>query len=395
MSETFLIKKKKNEIIKKKINKKKQPLKQIEYSFQLTKEINTRNVFQIAGDITINIDSLLNQDYLFSNFNVNEFLQVKQVKMQHDLQVIDIQMDTDIQVRNDMSIPIQFIRRSQRQDLSHLAEAIEQFQKVQNEKRKLNSNLLSSQQIQQNTCQPESLTEICCNEDNGWNFEKSLEKAEKVINDLKEKMKSSDMHYSFVLSKGNKYDQSVYRVGNSTKILKDFFCLNNDQIAYISNRKPTLFFFKHQHQLITYLIGRIKTQIMFLMNDKNVLDSFRSEPKLLSENTIAISSVDNLVVEVQIQTYLYILSNYQNQVDDILWLTIQKPIRDQSPQEVLKGLRNLKKYLNEQQESSKLNPFYNGQLYSDIIYEAQSELFRDKFYSLVDSNLYHQVLESL
>ncbi|EAR98092.2 hypothetical protein TTHERM_00753380 (macronuclear) [Tetrahymena thermophila SB210] len=391
MSETTFLKNKKGEDM---IVNNKKLLKQIEYNFQLIKEIALPNIFQIAGDITINIDSFLNQDYLFTNFSVNEFITAKYVKMYREQQVIDIQMDTDIQVRNDMSLPLELLKRSQRQDLFYLANVIEEFQKTLNEKKKLNLDLQSEEPIQQTTCQLEPLSEQICDEFNGWDFEKSVEKAEKVINNIKEQMKNSDIHYSYVLSKGNKFDQSIYRVGNSMQILKDFMCLNNDQIAYIANRKPTLFYFKHQHQLISYLINRIKTQIMFLKNDKKYLDQYRNEPKLLSENTINISSVDNLVVEVQIQTYLYILSNYQNQVDDILWLTIQKPIRDQSPSEVLKGLRNLKKYLNEQQQNTKLNPFYNGQLYTDVLYDAQSEIFRDKFYSIIDNNLYHQVLDN-
>ncbi|KAL4484712.1 hypothetical protein ABPG74_019889 [Tetrahymena malaccensis] len=394
MSQLALIEERRKKIDKQTEISKSNNLKAIQYGYVFTKEINNPNIFQIAGDITINIDQLLNQDYVALNSSWNEFIQVNQVKLCNTQQIVDVYIDTDVQVRTDLSIPIYLLKRSQRQDLYNLANLIEEFQNTLNEKCQNNCDLYSSYQNQQMIDQSETISEQSCDEYHGWNFQKSVEKAEKVIEDLIESMKNSDNNYSFILFKGNKYDQSIYRVGNSKQFLKDFICLNDDQISYLGWRKPTLFFLKYQHQLISYLCGRIKNQIRFLKQENSDLDYYREGLKFLNESTINIQSIDNFSVEVKQHQYLYILSNYKNQVDDVLWVSKIQPIRNQSASQVLWGMRNLKKYLNNEQINSKLNAFQNGQIYTDILYEAQSELFRDKYYSILDNNLYHQVTEN-
>ncbi|KAL4484705.1 hypothetical protein ABPG74_019882 [Tetrahymena malaccensis] len=166
-------------------------------------------------------------------------------------------------------------------------------------------------------------------------------------------------------------------------------------MSYLQFRMPAVYFAKYQTQQNQYLLYRIKNQIKFLKNDKSQLDQYRQGPKLVNEFTFDNQSVDNLCVRVQAKHYLYVLSNYKNQVDDALWIFQLQPIRDQTIAQVLIGMRNLKKYLSKKEEKSKLNPFYNGQLYSDIIYEAQSELFRDKFYSIIGNDVYHQISENI
>ncbi|KAL4484713.1 hypothetical protein ABPG74_019890 [Tetrahymena malaccensis] len=381
---------------KKKIKRKtdqKNNFKKVQYGYMFTKEINNPHTFQIAGDITINIDQLLNQEYVGLNSQQNEFIQVKQVKMCNKQQLIDVYFDTDVQIRTDLSYPIYLLRNSQRQDLLHLASVLEEFQKALDDKQKSNCYIHSQQQIQKTISYSETLSQQNCDEYHGWNFQKSLEKAEKVINDFIESMKNTDNHYSYIIFKGNKYDQSIYRVGNSKQILKDFFCLNDDQISYISWRKPTLFPLKYPHQHNSYILSRVKNQIKFLKKENNDLDQYREGLKFLSENTIHFQSIDNFSVEVQQHQYLYVLSNYKNQVDDVLWISQKQSIRNQSASQVLQGIRSLKKHLNNEENNSKMNSLSNGQLYSDIIYEAQSELFRDRYYSIIENNLYHQISE--
>ncbi|KAL4484711.1 hypothetical protein ABPG74_019888 [Tetrahymena malaccensis] len=377
-------------------NKLRKCVNRVKYGFQMTKEIHNRISFQISGDITINIDQLLNRQQFSQNFFYNEFIQVNSVQINKQYDWVNINMDTDVKVRHDLSAPLKILRNSQRQDLFDLANALEEYQKILKEKAKQSSAEQQLKQLKYDKVESqEPEVDFACNEDNGWNFQKSVEKAEKIINDLKESNKNKDNHYSFILFKGNKYDQSIYRVGNSTCILKNFQCLNENQISYLYFRKPAVYFLKYQNQQNEYLLHRIQNQIKFLKNDQSELEQYRQEPKLVNEFTFDQQSVDNLCVRIESKNYLYILSNYKNQVDDVLWINIQESIGDQSASQILQGMRNLKKYLNEDQQNSKLNPFYEGQLYSDIIYEAQSELFRDKFYSIIDNNIFHQLSDIL
>ncbi|EAR98091.1 hypothetical protein TTHERM_00753370 (macronuclear) [Tetrahymena thermophila SB210] len=393
MSQLILLKKKKKERTHKKMNQI-EKLKQIEFGFKLTKELNNPNTFQIAGDLTINIDSFLNNEFAFMNLSMNEFIQVKQIRSYDEYDFMDIFMDTDIYVRSDMSVPIQILRRCQRQDLFDLANVMEEYQQLLNEKQNLNCNLLSQEQQQQKTTQPDTQSEFICDEAHGWNIQKSVQKAEIEINKLKESMKNQDCYYTFIIFKGNKYDQSVYRVGYSLLYLKNLYFLNDYQINHLTYRKPIINFIKYQSQMVQYQIGRIKNQIKYLKKEKD-LDYYRTELKFLGEFTSTTQSVDNYCIDTKMHTYQYILSNYQNQVDDVLLINVHQPIRGWSVSQIVKGMRNLKKYLSEEQQSSNLNPFFNGNLYSDVIYEAQAELFKDKFYSVSDNYLYHSILQNL
>ncbi|KAL4484710.1 hypothetical protein ABPG74_019887 [Tetrahymena malaccensis] len=321
--------------------------------------VKLRIIYQIAGDITLNINQLLNEQLLHENYNYNEFIQVKSCKMLDKYQWFDIQMDTYAQVRNNIQIPVQILRNSQSQDLFFIASALEEYQKVLNEKMNQDYELQVNQLTQKAIInQLEPTSQFDCDEQSGWNFEKSLQKAEKVIKILKQSNKYEGNHQNYILFKGNKYDQSISRIGSSTSILKSFYCLNENQISYLSVRTPAMHFYRYQNQ------------------HNHELDQYRSEPKLVNEYTFDHQSVDNLCV------------------DNVLWICYHQPIRDQTASQVLNGMRNLRKYLNEEEEKSKLNPFYNEQLYSDIIYEAQSELFRDKFYSIIDNNVYHQISDN-
>ncbi|KAL4484704.1 hypothetical protein ABPG74_019881 [Tetrahymena malaccensis] len=394
MAEFAILEKKKKRIEKE--NKQRRQGKRIKQYIILTKEVINRISFQISGDITINIDQLLNRSYSNQNIFYNEFISVNSVQISKQYDWVDTNIDTDFQVRHDLSAPLQILRNSQRQDIFDLVNALEEYQKVLKEKVKQSSTKYQQQQLTQDQIQSqEPNVQLACDEQNGWNFQKSAEKAQKIIINLQEYSKNKDNHYSFVLFKGNKYDQSISKVGNSTCLLKNFLCLNENQISYLFCRMPGLYFLKYQNQQNEYLLHRIQNQIKFLRNDKSELDQYRQGPKLVNECTIDKQSVDNLCVNIQTQHYLYVLSNYKNQVDDALWVCYHQPIRDQSASEVLSGMRNLKKYLSKEEEKSKLNPFYNGQLYSDIIYEAQSELFRDKFYSIIDNNVYHSISQYL
>ncbi|KAL4484707.1 hypothetical protein ABPG74_019884 [Tetrahymena malaccensis] len=358
--------------------------------------MHNRISFQIYGDITINIDQLLNRLNTNQNIFCNEFIQVNSVQINKQYDWFDINIDTDFQVRHDLSAPLQILKNSQRKDLLNLANALEEYQKVLNEKMKQSSAKYELKQLTQDQIQSQDPeVKLTCDEQNGWNFQKSAEKAQKIINNLQENCKNNNNFYSFVLFKGNKYDQSISKVGSSTSILKNFLCLNENQISYLNFRMPSVYFLRYQNQQNEYLIHRIQNQIKFLRNDKSELDQYRQGPKLVFERFIDHQSVDNLCVRIYTQHYLYVLSNYKNKVDDVLQICNYLPIRDQTASQVLSGIRNLKKYLSKEEEESKLNPFHNGHLYSDIIYEAQSELFRDKFYSIIDNDVYHSISENL
>ncbi|KAL4484706.1 hypothetical protein ABPG74_019883 [Tetrahymena malaccensis] len=393
MAELALEKKKKR--LEKESKQRKQGKRIKQYTF-LNKEMHNRISFQIYGDITINIDQLLNRQNSNSNIFYNEFIQVNSIKTNQQYDWVDINIDTDFQVRHDLTAPLQILRNSQRQDLLDLANALEEYQKVISEKVKQSSTQYQLQQLTQEQIQSqEPEVGLICDEQNGWNFQKSTEKAQKVINNLQENSKNSNNFYSFVLFKGNKYDQSISKVGYSTSFVKNFQCLNESQISYLNFRMPAVYFLRYQNQQNEYLLHRIQNQIKFLRNEKSEFDQCRQGPKLVFEFVQDHQSVDNLCVRVQAQHYFYVLSNYKNKVDDVLQICYYQPIRDQTASQVLSGMRNLKKYLSKEEEKSKLNPFYNGQLYSDIIYEAQSELFRDKFYSIIDNNVYHSISENL
>ncbi|KAL4466299.1 hypothetical protein ABPG72_022095 [Tetrahymena utriculariae] len=160
-------------------------------------------------------------------------------------------------------------------------------------------------------------------------------------------------------------------------------------------RKPLIFNYKFLHQYIQYISFRFKRLNLLLSQNSNEKNHFRKGLQFLFDHTADIFSVDSMRVTLKSQEYQYILSNYENQQDDVLLVQKVLPIGNQSVSDVLQGYRQLKIYLNDQQENSQKNPYWTGQIFTDIIYEAQAELFIEKFYSIIDGNIYQSILENI
>ncbi|KAL4484698.1 hypothetical protein ABPG74_019875 [Tetrahymena malaccensis] len=393
MADLNLLKKK-----KKKLDNNQQ-LRQMKYGCMLIQEINVQKVFQIAGDITIDVDQLLDKDNIKMISSWNQFIKVKQIKKQSNSQFVQMYLDTDVQMRSNLQATIEYLQKSQQKELYDLANLICEYQQVMKIKQHQENKSNSEQQTQQIIIKQEYQDEYSfndCDELHGWNFQKSLEKAEKVLNELKDSFEKSDDFYSYILFKGNKYDQSRYMIGHSLQILRDFLCLNDEQIDYITLRNPLIFNLKYQQQYTEYLFNRVKNLIRLQKQEKGDLDYFRQGLNLVKEQTLDYYSIDNLSVQVQVNHYLYVLSNYKNQIDDVLQVIKWQPVRNQSASQVLRGLRNLKKQLNQKQEQdSQMNPFSNGQIYSDLNYQKNAEIFREKFYAIIDNDMYHEILENI
>ncbi|KAL4466300.1 hypothetical protein ABPG72_022096 [Tetrahymena utriculariae] len=399
MSEIILLKK------KKKIKKgQKDALKKVQYSFQLYQNIESIKVFYIVGDIDIDIDQLLNRDHFNIIVSQNDFVQVNKISRQNNSNFMEILFNTDIQRCSDLSIPVNLLRNSQQQDLLNLANLIDEYQQILQQKMKEDEYVKSmelleteesSEYSRESTNSTQPLNALQCDEFHGWNFEQSYMKAQNAIRELKDSMKNSDNYYTYVLFQGSKYDQMKHTMGYSLQLLRDFLGLNDNQIDYLCLRKPIIINFKYQHQYIEYLFHRFQRLKMLFSQNKSGLNHFRNGLQFLCEHQTDLISFDNYCVQTRAQQYLYVLSNYKYQQDDLLWVCKVQPIGQQSASEVLKGLRNLKLFLKTEQENTKQNPFFDGQIYSGLIYEAQSEILKDKFYSIVDSHIFQNILENV
>ncbi|KAL4484506.1 hypothetical protein ABPG74_019683 [Tetrahymena malaccensis] len=387
-----------NQILEKKKRIKKKYIngfKKARYGYILFQNVDQIKVFYVVGDIDIDVDQLLNRDYFNICVSINQFIKVTSIVRTKELDVMDIFFDTNMQRQGDLSAPIRMLRDSHQSDLNNLADVIEEYhQTIQKIMKEPKDSKININEQQQNDDQ-KSLSELDCDEFHGWNFEKSLEKAQKVVHDLKMEMKNQSHHYSYILFKGTKYDQVKYWFGQKLDFQRNFFCLNENQIDFLNLRKPLIFNYKFLYQYIQFLRFRFQRLKMIFSQGNSERNHFRKGLSFLFESQVDAVSVDNFIVKLKFQEYLYILSNYKNKQDDVLLVQKVLPIGNQSAQDVLKGLRNLKMYLNEEEYNSKKNPFYGGQIYTDIIYEAQSEIFKEKFYSMVDSNIYHSILENL
>ncbi|EAR98098.2 hypothetical protein TTHERM_00753440 (macronuclear) [Tetrahymena thermophila SB210] len=389
MAETKLSKKKNTKILNKK------QLKYIKYGCMLIKEIDTINIFQIGGDITIDINQILNGDHINAISTMNEFIKVKKVNLCNQSKFLEIYLDGDVYMRNDLSLPLKLLKDSHQKELFHLADVMEQYQQILYKKQFEDNKQSSEQQTQEIIIKMENnLNEPECDEFHGWNFEKSTEKAEKVMNDINQSLNNQEHFYAFILFKGEKNDQIKQRICYSTYVLRDFVCLNDEQISYIALRKPIVSIYKYKHQYVDYLFNRINCQIRLLKQGKSDLDCFRKGLTFLGQETVDYISIDNLSVKVNQVQYLYVLSNYKYKMDDTLLLIKWLPIANQSASQVLQGMRDLKKYLNEQQ-NQQLNPLLNGSIYNDQKYLKQSQLFREKYYSIIDNYMYHDFQEFL
>ncbi|KAL4484709.1 hypothetical protein ABPG74_019886 [Tetrahymena malaccensis] len=361
----------------------------------LVQELHSTKLFQIAGDITLDINQLLNGDHiqLFSSWN--DFIKVKEVKKTKQPHLIEVILDTDVQTRSNLKIPVKLLKNSQQMELFELANMIEEYQKIVKSKQ-LNQKNNNEKMQEINVKIEEDLNELDCDEYHGWTFEQSTRKAEKVINELNNSMKDSDDYYTYILFKGNQYDQTKCRIGYSSQILKDFLCLNDEQIESLSLRKPIIFNLKYKHQYTSYLLNRIHNLIRLLKQDKSDLDYYRKGLNFQNEVTFDLYSIDNLIVNVKFKHYLYVLSNYKNKMDDVLWVGKCMPVRDQSASQVLKGMRNLKAHFNQQQQKDeKINLQKNQSVFFDEGYDKQSQIFINKFYSQIDLDIFHDVLETL
>ncbi|EAR98096.2 hypothetical protein TTHERM_00753420 (macronuclear) [Tetrahymena thermophila SB210] len=391
MEDLVTINKKKRD----KIKRKKQ-LKQTKYGMILIQEISDTKIFQIPGDITLDLNQLLHKDSIQLISSWNAFLKVKQIKKSLQSKFIEVYLDTDVQTRSDIPLIIKLLKDSQSKELFDLANMIEEYQNVVQSKQLL-QNLKIEQKMEQIIIkQEEDQSEEVCDEYHGWNFEKSAEKAEKIINDLINSMKDSDDHYTYLLLKGNKYDQIKSRLGYSTQILRNFLCLNDEQIEQLCLRKPIIINIKYKHQYTEYLFNRINNLVRALKQESSDLDYFRQSCNELNQLTFDLYSIDNLVVKVQYKQYLYVLSNYKNQMDDILYIGKCMPIRNQSASQILQGMRNLRKNLSEIcQQNSYMNYLSYQLILNDQNYIKQSLNFVDKFYTIINNDIFSDILQNL
>ncbi|EAR98094.2 hypothetical protein TTHERM_00753400 (macronuclear) [Tetrahymena thermophila SB210] len=387
-----------DQTVKQKKNRKviqKRNLKKIKYGQMLIQELESTKLFQIAGDITLDINQLLNKDHITLFSSWNDFIKVKEVKKIKQPHLIEVILDTDVQIRSNLKIPVKILKNSQQIDLLELANLIEEYQKIVKAKQFIEKK--NCQNIQEIKIKiEEDLNELDCDEQHGWSFEQSTIKAERVINELNNSMKDSDDYYSYILFKGNKYDQTKCRIGYSTHILKDFLCLNDEQIESLSLRKPIIFNLKYNYQYTSYLLNRIHNLNRLLKQEKSDLDNYRKGLNFLNEVTFNLYSIDNFVVEVKFKHYLYVLSNYKNKMDDVLWVGKCMPVRDQSASQVLKGMRNLKQcFSQEQKQQTMLNPQVNKNIFCDSNYEKQSKILINKFYPQFNNDILFDIQEYL
>ncbi|EAR87235.3 hypothetical protein TTHERM_00369630 (macronuclear) [Tetrahymena thermophila SB210] len=380
-------------------------LKKVQYKLQLIQSIDSIKVFYVVGDIDIDIDQLLDREHFNIIVSQNDFVQVNSINRQSNLNFIEIFFNTHTQRCSDFSIPVNLLRNSQQQDLLDLANLIDEYQKILQQKMKEDDCIKSIEQHETEESSSEysrkttnntyPLSVLECDEFHGWNFEQSNLKAESVIRELKDSNKDSDNYYTYVIFQGRKYDQIKHTMGYSLQLLKDFLGLNDNQIDYLCLRKPIIINYKYQHQYIQYLFHRFQRLKMLFKQNQSDLNHYRNGLKFLCEYPIDLASFDNYCVQTKAQQYLYVLSNYKYQLDDLLWVCKVQPIGQQSASEVLKGLRNLKEFLKKEQENTKQNPFFDGQIYSNLIQEAQSKILKDKFYSIVDSHIFQDILENV
>ncbi|KAL4484708.1 hypothetical protein ABPG74_019885 [Tetrahymena malaccensis] len=390
MEEQALNKKKKEKL------KIKRQLKQIKYGMMMIQEISDTKVFQIPGDIILDINQLLYRDSISLISSWNDFLKVKKIRKSQQARFIEVFLDTDVQMRSDLPLPLKILKNSQQKELFDLANLIEEYQNEVDSKQFCQNINLNLKMEESSVKQEESESEVVCDEYHGWNFEKSTEKADKIISELNNQMKDCDDYYSYILFKGNKYDQNKCRIGYSTHILKDFFCLNDEQIEQLCLRKPIIFNFKYKHQYTEYIFHRINTLLKFIKYESSNFDYFRQSINELDELSFDLYSIDNLVVKVKLKTHIHVLSNYKNQMDDILYVCKFMPIHNLSASQVLKGMRNLRNSLNENlQKNVQINWFNNQQIFSDENYQKQSQMFVDKFYSIINNPIFQDILENL
>ncbi|KAL4484503.1 hypothetical protein ABPG74_019680 [Tetrahymena malaccensis] len=399
MSEIVLAKK------KKKIKKnQKDVLKKVQFRLQLIQDVEHTKTFYIVGDIDIDIRQLLDREHFNIIVSQNNFVKVNQAIRSNQSNFMEIFFNTDVQRCSDFTFPVKLLRESQQKDLFELANLIDEYQQIllqkMNEEECYKSFELletdeSSEDSRESTNNTQPLNELYCDEYHGWNFEQSQMKAQIAIRELKESMKDSDNYYTYVLFQGSKYDQTKHTMGYSLQLLRDFLGLNDNQIDYLCLRKPIIINYKYQHQYIQYLFNRFQRLKMLFKQNKSDLDYFRSGLKFLCEHPTDLISFDNYCVQTKAQQFLYVLSNYKYKQDDLLWVCKVQPIGDKSASEVLKGLRNLKMFLKTGEENTTKNPLFDGQIYSDLVYEAQSEILKDKYYSIVDSHIFQDILENV
>ncbi|KAL4481827.1 hypothetical protein ABPG74_007916 [Tetrahymena malaccensis] len=377
---------------------KKEKLKKVQYGFILVKDIESEHVYQIVGEITVDIKQLIDRDYVNTISTWNNYVKIKELKRLNSSKFVEIYFDQDFKIRDDIKIPIKLLKNTQQKHLYEIAKLIEEFKKKLKIRKQQDNQQYQQQKqliIQNLHDQLKPLNELDCDELHGWNFEKSAAKADKVINELNQSMLFQDDFYFYTLLRGGKYDQSKYRIGYSTYVLRYFWGLSDEQVFYLLQRKPIHFSFKFNHQHTSFLINRLQSSIRLLNKQNSNLDQFRYGPKFLREFEQDVYSIDNLCVKVVQTEQLYVLSNYKYQIDDILIIGKWKSIRGQPVQEVLMGMRQLKNDLIQDKQNTDFNQFFNGQIYSDLIYGAQSEIFKEKFYTIVENNKYHDILENL
>ncbi|KAL4466296.1 hypothetical protein ABPG72_022092, partial [Tetrahymena utriculariae] len=134
----------------------------------------------------------------------------------------------------------QAAQRQSLEGINSLADVIEEYHQTIMQKMKESKNAIELQsESETDKLQGENkdiISELDGDEFHGCNFQKSFEKAQKVINCLKIKMKNQNNHYTYAIFKGTKHDQVKYCFRQKLDYYMHFYCLNDDQILTLENQ---------------------------------------------------------------------------------------------------------------------------------------------------------------
>ncbi|EAR89193.1 hypothetical protein TTHERM_01253380 (macronuclear) [Tetrahymena thermophila SB210] len=327
--------------------------------------------YLIIPNIVIDFDQIKEGIYIQDQNTLRLYRQTACVNYLKNLDMIEMEIGINSDSIKDFSFICNMLDSLGDQKAHSLAQALRQYDSIinqcQQEKKKYpQQNNLSPNDLYKSEANNSSTFSFAQNnqEDDVWNFEKSRQKAYKIIQNIMINNPQGYKYMYFRILRGSKDSCEMFSQINSREYLQFLLGTNNiQQIIQIILR----------HGMLSKKTSVDTFQCLQFSGEQFLYDTFNSQKDSLSNNydlSLENTTINDCTYAMDISFTKLQLSNYKDRFNDYLLIISPKKYDNN----FMLGL--LLKRLEEQKQAQQMLQ----QNYMDIQYQAQSEVFVEKFY---------------
>ncbi|KAL4427419.1 hypothetical protein ABPG74_004457 [Tetrahymena malaccensis] len=330
--------------------------------------------YLIIPNIVIDFDQIKEGIYVQDQNTLRLYRQTACVNYLKNLDMIEMEIGINSDSIKDFSFICNMLDSLGDQKAHQLAESLRQYDSIINkcEQEKIKQQRMVSPQdpYKQEAYNSSTFSFAQNSQENEWTFEQSRQKAYKIIQNIMINNPQGYKYMYFRILRGSKDTCEQFSQINSREYLQFLLGTNNlQQIIQIILR----------HGMLSKKTSVDTFQCLNLSGEHYMYDAFNSQKDSLSNNydlSVENTTINDCTYSMDISYTKLQLSNYKDKFNDYLLIISPKKYDNN----FMLGL--LLKRLEEQKQAQQMLQ----QNYMDIQYQAQSEVFVEKFYQDKISN---------